>query len=170
MPPPTQQRVFQAIQDKAKRKQDDGGTLTKGVITRYLKDLYDPYLPGRLYFYAQDQDGLPTARVPTYLAGKEHYCSPEPTGFIGKVWPPKLIEDLIVDVDETKDAVRECYVCNKVEQGFRTYYGPKWLTGDGVCGSADCRNPPKSPRALDAPIQDLSEDQATDTDENESLV
>jgi hypothetical protein len=319
MPRPTQHEVFHTIQDKAKRKQENGTVLTQAVITKYLKDLYNPHLRGRLYFYDQDKNGLPIAKVPTYIAGGKHYCSValenafsaedwqgqlKPAGFIGKVWPPKAIEDLIGDVDKTEDCVRECYICNEVEDGFcrcgynswkdywpgywpthlllqragaRGYgvfareaiqdstiigeytgcimpvktngasgedayrtrisiggcntkqqsqttatldalhtgsilrfinhscnpnarlhefrcgmerrvvyvvairdvttneeltidYGPKWLDGECLCGSADCRNPPTGPEVLDLPMRDLSEDETADVYEYESLV
>jgi hypothetical protein len=228
----------------------------------------------------------------------------KPTGFVGRVWPPKVIEDLIGDVDKTEYAVRGCDVCNKVEDGFCTCgynswrdhwsgywctslllqragargygifarkvikdsivvgeytgrikpvntneaneedaycvpisiggcnteresqakatldalhtgsilrfinhsckpnarlqefqcglerrvvyvvaigaiaineeltinYGPKWLTGHCLCGNTDCKNPPSNPAELDAPMQNLSEDEAMDMDEDESLV
>jgi hypothetical protein len=61
------------IQDKPKRKKDEGTILTKADIIEHLKELYSRYLRGRLYFYAQDQDGLPICRVPTYLAGNKTY-------------------------------------------------------------------------------------------------
>jgi hypothetical protein len=48
MPPSTQQEVFQTIQNQAKRKQDQGTTLTKAVITKHLEELYNPHLKGRL--------------------------------------------------------------------------------------------------------------------------
>ncbi|KAH8641331.1 SET-like protein [Alternaria alternata] len=317
MPPLTQHDVFQTIQDKAKRKKDEGTILTKADITEHLKELYNPYLRGRLYFYGQDQDGLPIFRVPTYLAGNKTYCSvarenvfgvedwqsqPRPTDFVGNVWPPKVIEDLIGDVDETEYAVMKCYVCKEVEKTFCTCgykswkdywpdywltclllrragargygifareaiqnstivgeytgrikpvkpneedgedaycvpisigrrkmkqksqptailsalhtgsisrfinhscnsnallqefrcglerrviyvvttrdinineeltidYGPELLIDNCLCGSIGCKTPPKSPKLLDAPVKDLSEDQATDEDEEDS--
>jgi hypothetical protein len=49
-------------------------------------------------------------------------------------------------------------------------YGPKWLDGECLCGSADCRNPPTGPEVLDLPMRDLSEDETADVYEYESLV
>ncbi|RYO51976.1 hypothetical protein AA0113_g9676 [Alternaria arborescens] len=238
------------IQDKAKRKKDEGTILTKADIIEHLKELYSRYLRDRLYFYAQDQDGLPICRVPTYLADNKTYYSvawenvfrvedwqsqPRPTDFIGNVWPPKVIEDLIGNVEETEYAVMKCYVCKEVGKAFCTcgckswrdywlaclllrragargygifareaiqgstivgeytgrikpvkpneedgedaycvpisigrHYGPEWLVGDCLCGSIGCKNPPKSPKLLDTPVKVLSDDQATDEDEEDS--
>jgi hypothetical protein len=311
----TQHEVFQTIRQEAKRKQEEGTTLTKAVITKYLKDLYDPHLKGRLYFYAQDKSGLPVSRIPTYVAGRKHHCSialgnvfsakdwrdqPKPVGFIGKVWPPKVIGDLIGDVDETEYAIKDCYLCKEddicrcgydiwrdywpdywptnlslQDAGARGYglfarkaikdsitvgeytgrirplktdgasgenvycirisigghdtegklpataqldalhtgsmmrflnhscnpnarlqefqcglerrviyvvttrvvpineeitvdYGPDWLTGDCLCGSAGCRNPPKNPEVFDAaPTENFGETKTTDENEDE---
>ena len=50
MLPLTQDEVFRQIKQKAKRKQHKKTAFTSGVVTKLLKDLYNPDLRGSLFF------------------------------------------------------------------------------------------------------------------------
>lgn len=62
MAPSTQGEIFQRIQEKAKRKREEGTTFTSGVITKLPNDLYAANLQGALSFDSQDDNGFPVRK------------------------------------------------------------------------------------------------------------
>jgi hypothetical protein len=75
-----------------------------------MKRIYAPSLDGRRYFYSQDADGLPVARIPTEIKGKTLHCiiaptnglnpadwltEPRPEGYVGQTWPPTRVGQLL---------------------------------------------------------------------------
>ncbi|KAI4636184.1 hypothetical protein J4E83_001138 [Alternaria metachromatica] len=129
MLPLTQDEVFRQIKQKAKRKQHEKTAFTSGVVTKLLKDLYNPDLQRSLFFYSQDESGIPRRKVATHAAGRKHYCTvalqtafnaehwhdqTKPAAFRGN-WPPSTIEGLIGDVDETESCIEPCPNCEAPE-------------------------------------------------------
>ena len=104
----TQAQVFSSIRGKLDKRRGD--IPRKAEITKMMKQLYEPSLDGPRYFYAQDENDLPIARIPTVINGKTSYCAIAPTNvldakdwlyqrkpkdYVGKVWPPKRVEVLL---------------------------------------------------------------------------
>ncbi|KAF1836093.1 hypothetical protein BDW02DRAFT_596756 [Decorospora gaudefroyi] len=62
----TQNQIFRSIRAKLDKQEREGKKrYAAGYVTKLLKQLYDPMLTGPRYFYEQDNNGLPTKRVPT---------------------------------------------------------------------------------------------------------
>jgi hypothetical protein len=101
-----------------------------------MKRIYAPSLDGRRYFYSQDADGLPVARIPTEIKGKTLHCiiaptnvlnpadwltEPRPEGYVGQTWPPTRVGQLL------RPSAREfCIVCKDDNRACKCNY-ERWL-------------------------------------------
>lgn len=103
----TQKDVFEAIRRYVDKK---GVDYAKGKLDWFHKRLYALDLEGKVYFYAQDRDGIPVARAYTIIDGTESYSTmlvrnqldaeawenlPQPANWQWSAWPPKKQNDLL---------------------------------------------------------------------------
>ncbi|KAJ4377468.1 Histone-Lysine N-Methyltransferase ash1l [Neocucurbitaria cava] len=128
----TQDEVFADFVSETQtetRKRKRSSTPSKKEVANLLKQLYSDNLEGPRHFYAQDENGIPLAKVPTTVGDKQHFCAlstanqldpkdwqgqQKQRGFKGKHWPPTDTADLVGNpsileacIKHPKD-VREC--------------------------------------------------------------
>ncbi|KAH7079803.1 hypothetical protein FB567DRAFT_418957, partial [Paraphoma chrysanthemicola] len=117
---PTQEQFLARIRYNRGRRKVQPIVPTEQEVTNILTRLYDPALSGPRFFYYQDAQGMPIDRVSTRVGSGKFFPAliesntfeksdwsevPKPGSFIGQVWPPKRLDDVIGSPASTEQCV-----------------------------------------------------------------